>query len=82
MTLDEIFECTSIDPWFLNQLKELHQAEQWIKAQPLDSISAENFTEIKRRGFSDLQVARLTGMYRPGRTSILAADGNCLSRIT
>lgn len=61
MNLDEIFDCTNIDPWFLNQLRELHQAEQWIKAQSLDSISADDFTQIKRRGFSDIQISRLTG---------------------
>lgn len=61
MTLEEIFDCTSIDPWFLNNLAELHQAEQWIKAMGLEGISRDDFFEVKRRGFSDIQISRLTG---------------------
>ena len=62
MTLDELFEYTNIDPWFLNQLAELHQAEQWLKAQALTDISRDDFIQTKKRGFSDLQISRLTGM--------------------
>ncbi len=62
MTLDELFEYTNIDPWFLNQLAELHQAEQWLKAQALNNISRDDFIQANKRGFSDLQISRLTGM--------------------
>ena len=61
MTLDELFEYTNIDPWFLNQLAELHQAEQWLKMQALTNISRDDFIQAKKRGFSDLQISRLTG---------------------
>lgn len=65
MTLDELFEYTNIDPWFLNQLAELHQAEQWLKSQALTDISRDDFLQAKKRGFSDLQISRLTGMHFP-----------------
>ena len=61
MTLDEIFECTNIDPWFLHQLKELHQAEQWLKTKSLTNISTDDFIQVKKRGFSDIQIATCTG---------------------
>lgn len=64
MTLDEIFECTNIDPWFLNQLRELHQAEQWLQTKGLNDISRDDFIQTKKRGFSDLQISRLTGQHR------------------
>lgn len=63
MTLDELFEYTNIDPWFLNQLAELHQAEQWLKVQALTDISRDDFIQAKKRGFSDLQISRLTGKH-------------------
>ena len=61
MSLDEIFEYTNIDPWFLNQLAQLHQAEQWIRSKALTDISRDDFVQVKKRGFSDLQLATLTG---------------------
>ena len=61
MNLDEIFEYTNIDPWFLNQLAQLHQAEQWIRGKALTDISRDDFVQVKKRGFSDLQLATLTG---------------------
>lgn len=62
MSQETIFEYTKIDPWFLSQFSELHQAEQWLKAQDLASISYDDFLATKQRGFSDVQIARCTGM--------------------
>jgi len=49
-TVEEIFDITKIDPWFLYQIK---------------MISDENFSssikELKENGFSDAQIARNTG---------------------
>ena len=61
-TQEEIFELTKIDPWFLAQFGELHQTEEWLKTQSFDSISAEDMYQVKRRGFSDPQIARCLGM--------------------
>ena len=60
-SVDSIFEYTNIDPWFLNQLAELHQAEQWLKSKKLADISKEDLIQAKRRGFSDIQIATTTG---------------------
>ena len=62
MSQDTIFEYTKIDHWFLSQFSELHQAEQWLKAQDLASISYDDFLATKQRGFSDVQIARCTGI--------------------
>jgi len=61
MSQEELFETTNIDPWFLSQLGELHQAEQWIKSKGLTDISTADFIQVKKRGFSDIQISRLTG---------------------
>ena len=61
MSQETIFEYTKIDPWFLSQLGELHEAEQWLKTQSLDSISYDDLLATKQRGFSDVQIARCMG---------------------
>ena len=65
MSQETIFEYTNIDPWFLSQLGELHEAEQWLKTQSLDSISYDDLLATKQRGFSDVQIARCMGMHCP-----------------
>ena len=62
MTQDELFEFTNIDPWFLQQFAEIHQAEMWIKSKALNDLSKDDFIQVKKRGFSDVQVAMCTGM--------------------
>ena len=62
LTLDEVHEFTNIDPWFLAQLGELHQAETWLKTQKLTDLRPEDLLQVKKRGFSDIQIARSTGV--------------------
>jgi carbamoyl-phosphate synthase large subunit len=57
-----LFERTAIDPWFLGQLKEIVDAEAEIRALGApETWDWELWREIKRLGFSDGDVARLTG---------------------
>src|SRR5690606_12672453 len=54
---------TAIDPWFLSQLRELVDAEQEIAAAgDPNEWSWELWREIKRLGFSDADIAALTGI--------------------
>ncbi|GAB1401626.1 carbamoyl-phosphate synthase large subunit [Elusimicrobiota bacterium] len=63
MTIDEIFEISKIDPWFLNQLKEIVEAEKEIPE--IFNLDGENqkqlLKKIKEYGFSDKQIASATG---------------------
>jgi carbamoyl-phosphate synthase large subunit len=59
MSLQEIFDLTAIDPWFLYQIEELIQLEQQLKARLLNSIDAEELFRLKRKGFSDARLALL-----------------------
>ena len=57
-----LFERTAIDPWFLGQLREIVDAEREVVA--LGDPAAwgwETWREAKRLGFSDGDLARLTG---------------------
>ena len=77
MTKETIFEYTKIDPWFLTQLDELHEAEQWLKTQSLDSISCDDLLATKQRGFSDAQIARCLGesaLQQFARTKVLSSS--------
>ena len=59
MSQAEIFSLTHVDPWFLAQMEDLVAREQALKGRGLDSIDAGEMRELKRRGFSDLRLARL-----------------------
>ena len=59
MSLDEIFEETAIDPWFLAQIEELIQVERQVAARTLASLSAAELRYVKKKGFSDKRLAKL-----------------------
>ncbi len=72
---EDIFEYTKIDPWFVAQFWEMHQAESWLKTQELGDISAFDMLQAKKRGFSDSQIARFTGVLSLYALSVLPCMG-------
>nr|ACM47216.1 plastid carbamoylphosphate synthetase large subunit [Medicago truncatula] len=60
MQIDEIFELSFIDRWFLRQLKELVDVENFLMSNNLSDLTDLDFYEVKRRGFSDKQIAFAT----------------------
>ncbi|MBD1917703.1 MULTISPECIES: carbamoyl-phosphate synthase large subunit [Cyanophyceae] len=60
LTVNDIFDLTAIDPWFLNQLAGLLQTEKFLKRTPLTDLTAEEMMAVKRQGFSDRQIAYAT----------------------
>ena len=63
LTNDEIHEMTSIDPWFLAQLRELIDIEKRVEGVNLADISREDLFFLKQKGFSDKRLAKLTGCH-------------------
>ena len=59
MSLDELFELTAIDPWFLNQIEELIKLENGLKDRMPGSIDKDEMFDLKRKGFSDRRLATL-----------------------
>jgi carbamoyl-phosphate synthase large subunit len=59
LTVDEIFELTKIDPWFLHQLREIFEMEQALQAHTLASIDTALLRRAKEFGFSDAQLAHI-----------------------
>jgi len=60
-SMDEIFDITKIDKWFLSQIEELIQIEQGLEGRPLDSLNKNTLYQLKRKGFSDRRLAQVLG---------------------
>lgn len=61
MTLQEVFEETAIDPWFLAQIEQLVQIEAKLAGRPLADLSTAELRFLKSKGFSDKRLAKLLG---------------------
>ncbi|MDH3979575.1 MAG: carbamoyl-phosphate synthase large subunit [Gammaproteobacteria bacterium] len=59
MSLAEINEVTTIDPWFLVQIGDLVTAEQELRERQLDDLDEDSLRGLKRKGFSDRRLAAL-----------------------
>ena len=59
MGLDEIYEETKVDPWFLEQIEELISLENTVKQHTIDGLSASEWRFLKQKGFSDRRLAKL-----------------------
>jgi carbamoyl-phosphate synthase large subunit len=57
--IDEIYEYTHIDKWFLANIKQLVDAEKIIKSRNLDTITKDELRLLKEWGFSDRELAKL-----------------------
>ncbi len=60
LTVAEIHDLTSIDPWFLDKLADLLATEKFLKSQTLNTLDHDQMWQIKRQGFSDRQIAYAT----------------------
>ncbi|PZD71716.1 Carbamoyl-phosphate synthase large chain [Acaryochloris thomasi RCC1774] len=60
MSVEEIYEITGIDPWFLWQFQDLLSTSKLLKRTPLEELNTEQLWQIKRQGFSDYQIAYAT----------------------
>ncbi|RAP34275.1 carbamoyl phosphate synthase large subunit [Candidatus Marinamargulisbacteria bacterium SCGC AG-439-L15] len=56
MSIEEVYQHSHVDPWFLQQLKTIVDEAKTISLE-----TREDFWTAKRNGFSDYQLAQLTG---------------------
>jgi len=61
INLKRIFKLSKIDPWFLEQIKEIVESENRIKNKGLPKNFGE-FNKIKSIGFSDRKLAELSNL--------------------
>ncbi|MCL5292721.1 MAG: carbamoyl-phosphate synthase large subunit, partial [Actinobacteria bacterium] len=74
-SIEEIAALSKIDPWFIHQIKEIVELEREIAAKNVRSISVDLLREAKRYGFSDYQIAYLTGSNEKQVRDRRLADG-------
>ncbi len=58
ISIDEIYDITKINPWFLDRLKNLVDFEMSIQSK---GISAEDYNKGKRLGYTDSALMRISG---------------------
>ncbi|MDQ6678537.1 MAG: carbamoyl-phosphate synthase large subunit, partial [Acidobacteriota bacterium] len=58
-SVEDIHAMTAIDPWFLEQLRQVIELEGEVRGESLNSATADLFRRVKRNGISDPQLARI-----------------------
>jgi carbamoyl-phosphate synthase large subunit len=61
MSVEEAARLTRIDPWFVDQVAQLVECDEELRACTLTSLSAELLRCAKRWGYADAQLGRLLG---------------------
>ena len=56
-SIDEVFEATKIDPWFLDQIVLINEVAETVRSAK--DLNIEILRHAKMHGFSDLQIAQL-----------------------
>ena len=59
MSIEEVFNITNIDPWFLAQIDNLIKVENETKDQGFVALIEDRLIKLKRMGFSDSRLAEL-----------------------
>ncbi len=62
MSVDEVYQHSRIDPWFLCQIADLVDAEARVHAGGHPGLTNEILRNLKRQGFSDARIAHLVGI--------------------
>ncbi|MGH8623969.1 MAG: carbamoyl-phosphate synthase large subunit [Gammaproteobacteria bacterium] len=62
MSVDEVYEHSRIDPWFLCQIADLVDAEARVHAGGHPGLTNEVLRNLKRQGFSDARIAHLVSI--------------------
>ncbi|WP_334107619.1 carbamoyl-phosphate synthase large subunit [Methylobacillus sp.] len=61
LTIDQVFDLSKIDRWFLVQIEDIIKREQALKGRQLADLDRDALFQLKRRGFSDKRLAKLLG---------------------
>jgi carbamoyl-phosphate synthase large subunit len=61
LSLEEVFNLSRVDPWFLAAFEDIVLTEGEVAAQGVTALDAPRLRELKRLGFSDARLAELLG---------------------
>jgi len=59
LSIQEIFNLTKVDPWFIAQIEDLVKEEEILRSLSLNAIKKDYFLSVKKKGFSDRRLATL-----------------------
>lgn len=59
MSVEEVFDLSKVDPWFLTQIQDIVSTELQIDGINVTDIDADKMFTLKRKGFSDARLAQL-----------------------
>ncbi|MDP2805801.1 MAG: carbamoyl-phosphate synthase large subunit, partial [Gallionellaceae bacterium] len=59
MSVEEVFNISKIDPWFLVQIEDLINQEKSLAGRTVESVTADEMRGLKRSGFADARLAVL-----------------------
>jgi carbamoyl-phosphate synthase large subunit len=60
--IEELFELSKIDPWFLAQIEDVVREESRVREEGMAALGdAARLRLLKRKGFADRRLAKLTG---------------------
>lgn len=59
MSLEEVYEYTKIDRWFLSQIRDLIDQERTLSKENLETLSKTRLFALKQQGFSDHRLAEI-----------------------
>ncbi len=62
MSVREVARLTTLDPWFLHQVKQITDEIQSLAGKKLEEISAEEMRKAKRMGISDERIGAMVGL--------------------
>jgi carbamoyl-phosphate synthase large subunit len=59
LSVEEVFNVSKIDPWFLVQIADIIRQEKNLAGRTLESLDADHLRTMKRSGFADARLAVL-----------------------
>ena len=59
LSIEEVFNLSKIDPWFLVQIADIIKREEALRGRNLADLDRDMLFQLKRRGFSDRRLAKL-----------------------
>lgn len=60
-TIEQVYQACKVDPWFLAQIEGISDLRKSVENRILTDLTKSELKKLKRMGFSDEQIAYLTG---------------------
>ena len=61
MSVDDVYDITKVDKWFLVQIEDIVLEEKLIREKSVADITKQEMFNLKRKGFSDRRLAKILG---------------------